>query len=172
MPYQCWNKGYFSGRNPIAILSVYNVFLWLKPTGDCPHETHASWPRNISVCDAMQWTWKTIPAKLALTVHYDNHIVMPYHSIQPSTKRAIRHYYGIGHDTVLTSDCWNLFLLITLPERTRGRLWGRLRHRSITPKFVTPTAPSCIDNSWKSTTLPTADSASSNQTFPFQNEHE
>ena len=28
------------------------------------------------------------------------------------------------------------------------------------------------DNSWRSTTLPAADSASSNQTFPFQNEHE
>ena len=41
-------------------------------------------------------------------------------------------------------------------------------HRSITPKFVTPTAPSCIDNSWRSTTLPAADS---NQTLPFQNEH-
>ena len=26
-------------------------------------------------------------------------------------------------------------------------------HRSITPMFVTPTAPSCIDNSWRSTTL-------------------
>ena len=45
-----------------------------------------------------------------------------------------------------------------------------LNPRSITPKFVTPTAPSCIDNSWRSTTLPTADSASSNQTLPFQNE--
>ena len=32
-------------------------------------------------------------------------------------------------------------------------------HRSITSKFVTPTAPSCIDNSWRSTTLPAADSA-------------
>ena len=45
-------------------------------------------------------------------------------------------------------------------------------HRSVTPKFVTPTAPSCIDNSWRSTTLPGADSASSNQTLPSQNEHE
>ena len=45
-------------------------------------------------------------------------------------------------------------------------------HRSVTPKFVSPTAPSCIDNSWKSTTPPAADSASSNQTLPFQNEHE
>ena len=26
-------------------------------------------------------------------------------------------------------------------------------HRSMTPKSVTPTAPSCIDNSWRSTTL-------------------
>ena len=26
-------------------------------------------------------------------------------------------------------------------------------HRSITPKFVTPTAPSWVDNSWRSTTL-------------------
>ena len=26
-------------------------------------------------------------------------------------------------------------------------------HRSITPKFVTPTALSCIDNNWRSTTL-------------------
>ena len=26
-------------------------------------------------------------------------------------------------------------------------------HRSVTPKFVTPTAPSYIDNSWRSTTL-------------------
>ena len=26
-------------------------------------------------------------------------------------------------------------------------------HRSVTPKFVTPTALSCIDNSWRSTTL-------------------
>ena len=39
------------------------------------------------------------------------------------------------------------------------------------PKLVTPTTPSCIDNSWRSTTLPAADSASSNQTLPFQNEH-
>ena len=46
--------------------------------------------------------------------------------------------------------------------------WG---HRSITPKFVTPTAPSCIDNSWRSTILPGVDSASSNLTLPFQNEH-
>ena len=45
-------------------------------------------------------------------------------------------------------------------------------HRSGTRKFVTPPAPSCIDNSWRSTTLPGADSASSNQTLPFQNEHE
>ena len=28
-----------------------------------------------------------------------------------------------------------------------------LKHRSITPKFITPTALSCIDNSWRSTTL-------------------
>ena len=28
-----------------------------------------------------------------------------------------------------------------------------LTHRSSTPKFVTPTALSCIDNSWRSTTL-------------------
>ena len=45
-------------------------------------------------------------------------------------------------------------------------------HRSITSKFVTPTAPLCIDNSWRSTTLPAADSASSNHTLLFQNEHE
>ena len=45
-------------------------------------------------------------------------------------------------------------------------------HKSTTPKFVTPTALSCIDNSWRSTTLPAADLASSNQTLPFQNEHE
>ena len=44
-------------------------------------------------------------------------------------------------------------------------------HRNITSKFVTPTAPSCMDNSWRSTTLQAADSASSNQTLPFQNEH-
>ena len=30
--------------------------------------------------------------------------------------------------------------------------WAQ-HHRSITPKFVTPTALSCIDNSWRSTTL-------------------
>ena len=36
-----------------------------------------------------------------------------------------------------------------------------VNHRSITSKFVTPIAPSCIDNSWRSTTLPAADSASS-----------
>ena len=30
---------------------------------------------------------------------------------------------------------------------------GLQQHRSITPKFVTPTALSCIDNSWRSTTL-------------------
>ena len=35
-----------------------------------------------------------------------------------------------------------------------------LKHSGITSKFVTPTAPSCIDNSWRSTTLPAADSAS------------
>ena len=45
-------------------------------------------------------------------------------------------------------------------------LSSSLDHRSITSKFVTRTAPSCIDNSWRSTTLPAADSASSNQT-PF-----
>ena len=44
-------------------------------------------------------------------------------------------------------------------------------HRNIASKFVAPTA-SCIDNSWKSTILPAADSVSSNQTLPFQNEHE
>ena len=32
-------------------------------------------------------------------------------------------------------------------------LGGASGHRSITPKFVTPTALSCIDNSWRSTTL-------------------
>ena len=31
-------------------------------------------------------------------------------------------------------------------------------HRSTTSKFVTPTAPSCIDNSWRSTTLPAVNS--------------
>ena len=45
-------------------------------------------------------------------------------------------------------------------------------HRSIIPRFVTPTTPSCIDNSWRSTTLPAADSAGSNQTLPIQDEHE
>ena len=30
---------------------------------------------------------------------------------------------------------------------------NNLGHRSITPKFVTPTAPSCIDTNWRSTTL-------------------
>ena len=49
-------------------------------------------------------------------------------------------------------------------------LWRH--HRSMTPKSVTPTAPSCIDNNWRSTTLTAADSASSNQTFPFGNEHQ
>ena len=44
-------------------------------------------------------------------------------------------------------------------------------HRIIKHKFVTPTTQLCIDNSWRSTTLPAADSASSNQTLPFQNEH-
>ena len=32
-------------------------------------------------------------------------------------------------------------------------MWVGHSHRSVTPKFVTPTAPSCIDNSWRSTTL-------------------
>ena len=40
------------------------------------------------------------------------------------------------------------------------KFWIRLAaasHRSITPKFVTPTALSCIDDSWRSTTLESAE---------------
>ena len=41
----------------------------------------------------------------------------------------------------------------TLRTVTQSLLNGSSYHRSITPKFVTPIAPSCIDNSWRSTTL-------------------
>ena len=35
----------------------------------------------------------------------------------------------------------------------RCHLWIYGKHRSTTPKFVTPTALSCTDDSWRSTTL-------------------
>ena len=60
-------------------------------------------------------------------------------------------------------------------HRSNSRKFALLvgwEHKSTTSNFVTPTALSCINNSWRSTTLPAADSASSNQTLPFQNEHE
>ena len=79
--------------------------------------------------------------------------------------------------------CWSVNQYHHVIEAQYRSPWSRLDslskrssgcpdHRSITTKFVTLTAPSCIDNSWRSTTLPTADLASSNQTLPFQNEHE
>ena len=61
---------------------------------------------------------------------------------------------------------WNGHLCFDMAIKTTHN------HRSMIPKFVTPTAPSSIDNSWRSTTFPEADSASPNQTLPFQNEHE
>ena len=45
-------------------------------------------------------------------------------------------------------------------------------HRSMTSKALMPTAPSCIDNSWRSTTHPAADSATSSHTLPVGNEHQ
>ena len=33
------------------------------------------------------------------------------------------------------------------------KMAARATHRSMTPKSLTPTAPSCIDDSWRSTTL-------------------
>ena len=47
-----------------------------------------------------------------------------------------------------------------------------LTQRSMTSKSLMPTAPSCIDNSWRSTTLPAADTVTSDQTLPFGNEHQ
>ena len=49
---------------------------------------------------------------------------------------------------------------------------GRAPHRSITFKSFMLTALPCIDNSWRSTTLPAADLATSDQTLPLGNEHQ
>ena len=62
---------------------------------------------------------------------------------------------------LLSEGCKSLFdsqkwvtvtvkLLLSLTESTASCCHT---HRSSTPKFVTPTALSCIDNSWRSTTL-------------------
>ena len=77
---------------------------------------------------------------------------------------AHQHTYARSHVIVFHDVCSTLYHI-------------GARDRSITPKLTptpAPTAPSCVDNSWRSisTTLPTADSASSNQTLPFQNEKE
>ena len=45
---------------------------------------------------------------------------------------------------------WN-WIVVFVPGAGQAR--DNVTHRSSTPKFVTPTALSCIDNSWRSTTL-------------------
>ena len=47
-----------------------------------------------------------------------------------------------------------------------------LEHRGVISKSLMPTVPSRIVNSWRSTTLPVAESATSHQTHPFWNEHQ
>ena len=89
---------------------------------------------------------------------------------------GIVHFYAVAEIKGLSCrlrwmDEWRNLLTSTHVGHRLCHVGSR-EHRSVTPKFVTPTAPSYIDNSWRSTTLPGADSASSNQTLPFQNEHE
>ena len=48
---------------------------------------------------------------------------------------------------------FTLFFSILETYSTDGHRGFAFDHRSITPKFVTLTALSCIDNSWRSTTL-------------------
>ena len=87
----------------------------------------------------------------------------PFLQIWRSRKRVAIHIQLMN---IHVSEC-KYYCLHLVPK------FGDVRdHRSITSKLVTPTAPSCIDNSWRSTTLPAADSTVSNQTLPFQNEHE
>ena len=60
---------------------------------------------------------------------------------------------------MLTQDLWCLMMSLGPNElKDLCYIFATQIHRSITPKFVTLTAPSYIDNSWRSTTLPAADS--------------
>ena len=81
-----------------------------------------------------KWLSVTFKAILCLNVWYGD-------------KKTI--FYCDPHARQVANSC--------VAEITAGLLEpGRQDHRSITPKFVTPIALSCIDNSWRSTTLESA----------------
>ena len=73
----------------------------------------------------------------------------------------------LGHNELNWAREWmeDTGLLATLVHNTSDARLHNLAdgspmcycHKSITPKFVMPTALSCIDNSWRSTTLESAE---------------
>ena len=73
--------------------------------------------------------------------------------------------HRIVSESIASGSFWNRSQMISLVTGRCRQIpiyWGCARlvapignrdHRSITPKFATPTDLSCIDNSWRSTTL-------------------
>ena len=116
--------------------------------------------------------------------HYDVTVMSQSYDCPSASEATLENMSEINQYRTTTPCAYSLertahIKLVCLFETTIATKWqhgcqigNSCNHRSVTPKFVTPTAPSYIDNSWRSTTLPGADSASSNQTLPFQNEHE
>ena len=140
-------------------LDSYMVML-CSPVGRCPHHCVCLRGNEVEGSD-----WKKKIRVVALRPWNSQHLVWLVQSCSrdQAGNQNVRQMFVNSRkiDNFCKFPCFSLLL------------WASacLNHRSVTPKFVTPTAPSCIDNSWRSTTLPGADSASSNQTLPFQNEH-
>ena len=98
------------------------------------------------------WPWSNLHTPLAVTL-----VSTSFHCSKPDvTMVSGSHKIPHKHVPIITttacdesSSFWETFCKwYGCHSIARGH-----EHRSITTKFVTPTAPSCIDNSWRSTTL-------------------
>ena len=131
----------------------------------------------LAICAGKSSLPSEVPAQRPVTRSFD-----VFFDLRPN-KRLSKHWWGWWFEApshhydviVMCTSLWRYFpgsVCVCVCVCVGGGGGAQEHHRSITPKFVTPTDPMCTDNNWRSTTLPEADSASSNQTLPFQNEHE
>ena len=64
-------------------------------------------------------------------------------------------FYTLCCELIMSQPIWCFILCVV--SSSWANQYDVLNHRSSTPKFVTPTVLSCIDNSWTSTTLDSAE---------------
>ena len=76
---------------------------------------------------------------------------LPWHLLQRFLEISDSHGWQINF--VIFRCHWKIFNTAKFSRSWMTEAMYDSAHRSMTPKFVTPTALSCIDNSWRSTTL-------------------